>query len=439
MSGSRRREPEIGENTTSLMTSIETTARKRSLWVDVGALFPLAVALAAIVWAVYARYDGTGFDYDGHLDYLRYVDFAGSFPLADRGWQFYHPPAYYAISAVTFEAAHRLGWPGTLTDAGRAVATTAWILEGVIAAAAVRVTGGNWVGIGAAAALVWLLPGQSIMGSMIYMETMAGLGEGMLVLGVIGWSRGRWWAPWCVAVGFPLASLSKFSGLTAAAATVPILIWVNRTQLRATLVALLPGAVMVAAFYLRNVLAFHTPTPLNSELFHLQAWDPFGRWGNPPGFFIRFDQGLAQVPRLGVPCAAVDSFWGGVWKWLWASDCLQLPWRNQVRGWLLAGALLATLAALIALIWVLIRGRREPALSVLALVPAVVFIAFTFYVIRVPSGTADKGVYLLNAIVPVAVAVGLLLDRLTTRAPIAIGVYVIVLAWGADMAHASVG
>jgi hypothetical protein len=424
-------------NTASLMHSTQAAVEKRSLWLEVGGLLPLAVALAAIVLAVYGRYDGTGFDYDGHLDYLRYIDFSGSFPLADRGWQFYHPPAYYAISALTFEVAHHAGWLGSLTDAGRIVATGAWVLEGVVAAVAVRVTGGNWVGVAAAAALVWLLPGQSIMGSMIYMETMTGLGEGLLVLGVVAWSRGNSWGAGCVAIGFPLASLSKFSGLVAAAAAVPVLLWVNRQRVRATLLPLLPGAVVVGTFYVRNLIRLGTPAPLNSELFHLRDWNPFGHWGNPPGFFTRFDQGLAQVPMMGTPCAAYDSFWGGAWKWFWATDCLPLPWRNQVRGWLLAGAVLATLVALMALSWILLRGKREPALTLLAAVPAVVFVAFVWYVIRVPSWTADKGVYLLNAIVPVAVALGLLVARLTSRVPVAIATYAIVLAWGVDMAHAS--
>ena len=80
---------------------------------------------------------------------------------------------------------------------------------------------------------------------------------------------------------------------------------------------------------------------------------------------------------------------------------------------------------------------REPVLIVLVAIPVVVFVAFLAYVIKVPSASADKGVYLLNAIVPAAIALGLLVDRLTSRAPLAVACYVIILAWGVDMAHAS--
>jgi hypothetical protein len=401
------------------------------------ALIPIALLLAAVIVAVYRRYDGTGFDYDGHLDYLRAIDFSGSLPLANRGWQFYHPPAYYVISVITFEVAHRLSWMGSLTDAGRAVATGAWVLEGLLAAIAVRVAGGNWVGWAAAAALVWMLPGQSIMGSMIYMETMTGLGEGLLVLGILAWDRGHWWGLVCIGIGLPLAALAKYSGLAAVAAAVAVLLWVSRRRLRPVLLALAPGSAVAGAFYLRNLIFFHTPTPLNSELFGLKQWDPIRPWGVPAGFFTRFDQGLAHSTQYTGPCAAYDSFWGGVWKWFWATDCVILPWRSDVRGWLLVGAVIATAVVVVALAWAISRTRHDPAVLVLAAVPLVVFAFFLYYTIRVPSATADKGVYLLNAVVPVGVAVGLLISRIVPRAPAGLIAYAVVLGWCIDMAHAS--
>src|SRR5262249_28592869 len=147
------------------------TLRERRLWIDLGALVPVVVLFGTVIIAVYRRFDGRGFDFEGHLDYLRYVDLSAALPLANQGWQFYQPPAYYVISVVAFEAMHRLGWPGGLTEAARAVATASWGLEGIVAVVAVRITGGNWFGAAAAAALVWLLPGQSIMGSAVYVET----------------------------------------------------------------------------------------------------------------------------------------------------------------------------------------------------------------------------------------------------------------------------
>jgi len=148
------------------------------------------VLLGGVIVSVYGRFDGTlGFDYGHHLAYARYVDFTARIPLATRGWQMYHPPAYYAATALLFEALHRLGATLTLTDAGRWLATAAWILEGMVAAAAVKAWRGSWLGAAAGGAIVWLLPGQSMMGSMIYNETLTGLGVGVIVLGAAIWSR----------------------------------------------------------------------------------------------------------------------------------------------------------------------------------------------------------------------------------------------------------
>jgi hypothetical protein len=392
-------------------------------------LSPLVALLAAVIWIVYQRLDpAIGFDYAGHLDYIRYIDFTGSIPLADRGWQTYHPPAFYALAAAVFEAMHRVGWAGTITDAGRWVSTSAWVLEGVTAIATVRLIGGGWVASGVAAALVWLLPGQSIMGSMLYNETLTGLGVGLLTMGLVLWWRRRTAGLALLAAGFALALLSKYSGAVAAATALPIILYVGRDRLRATVLALGPGLILGAAYYGRNLLTFGTPTPLNSELFHLATWDPIG-WGHPAGFFTTLD--LSR-------CAAHYSFWGGFWKWFWAVDCYgaRLPWQPLIGRSLMVGALLATVVVAVALAWSATRALKDPVFLYLIAIPVALFFAFLAYNLRVPSPTADKGVYLLAAIVPVAVATGLFAQR-AARSWMAVVLYVAVLAWSLDMAHAS--
>jgi hypothetical protein len=297
----------------------------------------------------------------------------------------------------------------------------------VTAIGTLRLLGAGWVASSIAAALVWLLPGQSMMGTMLYNETLTGLGVGLMTLGLVFWWRRRMAGLALLGVGFGLALLSKYSGAVAAATALPIILYVGRDRVRATLLALAPGLILGAAYYGRNLLVFGTPAPLNSELFSLRAWDPFG-WGHPGAFFSTLDFGR---------CGAQHSFWGGLWKWFWAADCYTaLPWPDLLRRSVIVGAVLATIVVAAALVWTATRARKDPIPLYLFAIPAAVLIAFVAYNLRVPSPTADKGVYLLSAIVPVAVATGLFAQR-AVRSWMAPVLYAIALAWSLDMAHAS--
>lgn len=53
-----------------------------------------------------------GFDRDGHLYYIDYIEQKKALPLADEGWQTYQPPLYYLIGAVVTA-------PFKLSDAAR--------------------------------------------------------------------------------------------------------------------------------------------------------------------------------------------------------------------------------------------------------------------------------------------------------------------------------
>ena len=394
-------------------------------------LLPLVALLAYLIWHVYQRIDPTqGFDYQGHLDYVRYIDLSASLPLASQGWEMYHPPAYWALAAALFEVIHRLGASLTLTDAGQALATASWILEGLVAAIVVRVLGGNWIGAATAAAMSWLLIGQSIVGTALYNETLTGLGVGTLILGAALWYQGRRSGLFVIGLGFALAILSKYSGLLAALAAVPIIIWLTRDRLMPTLIALLPGTVLGALFYGRNVVTFGTPVPSNIDLFKLQTFDSMG-WGHPAGYFTTLSPGY---------CAAPHSFWMGLWKWLWATDCLPIaPWRNVVEDKLLAVALATTVIIVVALLWASVRSRQDPRLLILPVTAIVVIAGVIAYNLKWPAISNDKGVYLLAAIVPVAVVVGLLVDRLTHRRLVSWLAYGAILGWSGFMVHAALG
>jgi hypothetical protein len=383
------------------------------------ALLPLAVLGVAVGVAAYRVFDpAIAGDHSAQVEYLEFIRRRHRLPLAEQGFAMYHPPAYYLLSVV-------VSYVGlSLTDAARAVATTAWALEGVVAAVIVARLGGRWAASAAAAGLVWLLPGQANVATRIYPETLVGLGVGLLVLGMVELRResrsGYWW----LGLGVPLAGLTKFSGLVALAVILPLVVWTERARLRRLAAVLAPGLGLMALFYGRNVAHYGTPTPLNADLFHLERLGGLYA-AYPKGFFTRLSLGR---------CAAEHSFYGSAWKWLWATDCgVKPPWRDSVDGWLLVVAVLTSLVVLVAWLWAARSGRRHLAWAAIALVPLALLVAFIAYNVRVPSGSS--GLYVLVGIIPVAVALG----GFASRVPVRFDglVYAALLGWAVAMATAS--
>jgi len=390
------------------------------------ALAPLLVLFLFVTASAYRDFDpAISGDYDAQVDYLRYIETHHSVPRADQGFAFYHPPVYYATSVALFEVVHPFVGAVTLTGAGRATATLAWLFEGLVAAAIVVRVGGNWLARVAATAVVWLLPGQVNVGTRLYPETSVGLGVALMLLGMASLHRRQRIGYAWLALGVPVAGLSKYSGLVAVAVVVPVALWAFRDRLHGLLTVLAPGAVLIAAFYGRNVVLFGTPTPLNADLFDLRSLG--GLYAHyPPGFFTRLSLGR---------CAGAHSFYGSAWKWFWAVDCTpKPPWPDTISGGVLAAAIIAS--AVFVAGWVLAcrRARRSPVWACTAAVPLAVLAAFLFYNARVPSGST--GLYLLVAIVPVAVAAGSLFGTVKGSRYQACG-YAAMIGWAAIMAQAS--
>jgi hypothetical protein len=78
------------------------------------------IALGIIFRVIYGSvtpYNIRENDSDGHLAYLNYVIEERSVPFYNKGWQFYHPPLYYATSAVGYGVSKIFGMqlkPGTI-------------------------------------------------------------------------------------------------------------------------------------------------------------------------------------------------------------------------------------------------------------------------------------------------------------------------------------
>jgi len=386
----------------------------------------LLVLFLFVVVSAYRDFDpAISGDYDAQVEYLQFLETHHSVPRADKGFAFYHPPVYYATSVAAFKLVHPFIHSVTLTGAARATATLAWFLEGLVAAVIVMRLGGGWLAIAAASAIVWLLPGQANVGTRIYPETMAGLGVALMLLGVADLHRNKRSGFVWLALGVPTAALSKYSGLVAVVVVVPVALWAFRAHLRRLVAIMVPGGVLIAVFYGRNIALFGTPTPLNADLFDLRSLG--GLYAHyPPGFFTHVSLGR---------CAGAHSFYGSAWKWLWAVDCTpKPPWSDTMGGWVLVAAVAASAVLIFGWVSACRRGRRSPVWACVAAIPLAILAAFLFYNVRVPSGST--GLYLLVAIVPVAVAgAGVLTSIGEWRSQAC--AYAGILGWAAVMAQAS--
>lgn len=68
-------------------------------------------ALLRVLYVLHTPYTLRGHDADGHLEYVRYLAQHWWLPDSMAGWEFYHPPLYYGLSALWLLLGNALGFP----------------------------------------------------------------------------------------------------------------------------------------------------------------------------------------------------------------------------------------------------------------------------------------------------------------------------------------
>lgn len=73
-----------------------------------GRIALIMLGCGIVLWLAYAfglPYSLYSYDYNGHLEYIRYVASKGEVPVDSGGWSFYHPSLYYRCAALLWKAA----------------------------------------------------------------------------------------------------------------------------------------------------------------------------------------------------------------------------------------------------------------------------------------------------------------------------------------------
>ena len=278
--------------------------------------------LALLVKAAAIPLD-VGFDAHHHVDYVEFLLERGQLPLASDGWSMFHPPGYYAPTALAVgiqrwlapEAQTLLAWKLVGWAAGLGSA----LLCGALAA--------RLLGAGREAALATgfaaLLPMNLYIASYPTNESLTAAACSAVVLATVvlllrAGTRPRDICLWSGLVA--LAVLTKYTAWIVATVSGFFLAvaWLRSERLPARAcaanVALATAVVAALAgwFYLRNLIHFGQLFPLNTDLpGAVQTW-----WQQPgyytSDFFLRFGEVLGH-PFLAGFHVAWDSFYATLW------------------------------------------------------------------------------------------------------------------------------
>lgn len=380
-------------------------------------------ASAAWLWLFAAKLaripSAVGFDARHHLQYLQVLRDEGRLPDAAEGWSTYHPPLFYALSALLGRLGDGDAWLKLLPMlSGLALVWLAWLLARGLLPRPRHAAG-------LAALFAAVLPVNLYSAAYFSNESLhAALASAALLATVTALRREDVQARRAALAGllFGLAALAKFTVLVGLPVALAFLawkwLWVDRAAPAraagaAALLVLAFGAV-AGWFYLRTWLRHGTPLLGN---WALPGADQV--WWQQPGFhtfayYSRFGEALVH-PYL----AGFHSFWDGLYCTFWGDGYIAGRGDPAQRhgfwnyGFMSAGywvALPATallVAGGAALLGHALGGgppRLRLALGFLACATWAVFVAFLSLTLDLPFFAQAKAAYLLMLTGPLALA-----------------------------------
>jgi hypothetical protein len=386
----------------------------------------LAPVLASLAWLhLYATKTSRipaaiGFDARHHLYYVEQLAEHGRLPLAAEGWSTFHPPLFYAASALLSALG---GGEAALKAlpllAGLGVVWMAWGL-------ARRLEPERPGRVALATLFAAVLPVNLYSAAYFSNETLHAFLAGAALVAAAGLllaEAGSGWRPLACAALFGLAALTKFTVIVTLPVALAFLAWklvlvdrVGPGRAVGLLAAFAAVVVLVAGwFYARNWVHYGTPAVAN--------WGRLpgeGRiWWQQPGFhtlgyYAKFGEALLH-PYL----AGFHSFWDSVYSTFWGDGFIAgraVPDQRHTfwdYGFMSAGYWLAVPAtALLAGGGIgLVREtlgegpvRRRLALGFLATASWAVSLAFLALTIQLPFFAQAKATYLLMLAGPLALA-----------------------------------
>lgn len=296
-----------------------------------------------------------GFDFQGHVDYIRYVAEQWRLPLPTQGWTMFQAPLYYMLSAPLYKAAEAMLAPERALQVLRLIPLACGVAQVEVSYRAARYIFPRRDDLQIAATTVGgLLPVGLYMSQYVGNESLAGLLAGVAVVLALRFyyepERGRAWrALALLGAVLGLAWLSKLTALFLMPPVAGLMVYgyathngPRRLRRMAAGLALVFGTVALVGgwYYARNYLV------LGRAFWG--GWEPERgiQWWQDPGYRT-LRQLIPAGEALVYPvCSSLVSFWDGFYSTLWADGYIASttdathapPWNYNL---MLGGVLLA--------------------------------------------------------------------------------------------------
>ena len=362
----------------------------------------------------------SGFDWGGHVDYIRYVATNWRVPIATEGWEMFQPPFYYFLSAIIYKLfGGQFAEPDSLKAiqvmgmlSGVANALFAWLILRKLFKKNILI---QLFGF----SVVSFLPMCFYMNPLISNEIFSGSIISLSIYLLIRYgfeTKIRIYQVIILGVVVSLALLTKYTAFfifLTVATIMAIRIWMNPSMRKRELMLLMIFLIIVLAlsgwFYIRNLLIFTDPFIGNWDKisgFHYEQHHGY----RTLGFYLRFGSVFLHAPER----SRWASFWDGQYGSMWMDSHgsflnLGVDKANLYGGIIIYLALLPSVAILLgfyqSLKSIFKSARCNPDLA-LVMVSVFTFISLFSFTMEIPFFSTIKAFFFLSLLPTIAVFVG---------------------------------
>jgi tetratricopeptide (TPR) repeat protein len=362
-----------------------------------------------------------GFDTDGHLEYIQYIQEHSSLPLADAGWEMHQPPLYYLLGAVVLNLLKSSATSFDGLAQLRLLSLVLGIIHLVVVFASVRLLfpadrAKQCVGL----ALAGFLPMQLYLTHYITNELLAAVlmsATIYLILRMLRSEEIHWGSVSLVGLALGLALLTKVTAVILVPfALVAVLYCAIRSRRAVAQRWLMPLMAVVICLSLCGWHYHRVWKQFGHPLFASTRWAFGVSWWQDPGYrtsqyFAGFGRALTDPFFSGLA-----SFWDGAYSTLWgdglcggaAAWIFRPPWNFNL---MTVGFVLALMPTVLILTGAWSLGfnavrRLDPVHVALVGFCLAVLVALIHLNLTVPSYAVAKSFYGLSALVPLCAFAG---------------------------------